>query len=131
MLDQYRNARYKSGGRGERVGGIRLFDCYGFLRAVRAEQYGLPTLPSYEGVATDDARRVNRSLREVCQGLQPCGVQAGAMALCWTGELALHCGVVVPLNGLSGVMECTVDVGVRWQSVRSFSREFTRVEYFT
>lgn len=131
MLEHYRNARYKSGGRGERVGGIRMFDCYGLLRAVRVEQYGLATLPAYEGVATDDARRVSRSLCEVQQGLQPCGVQAGAMALCWTGALALHCGVVVPLNGLLGVMECTVDEGVRWQSMRAFSREFTRVEYFT
>ncbi|WKD26579.1 hypothetical protein NDQ72_10885 [Halomonas sp. KG2] len=131
MLDKYRSARYKGGGRGERVGGIRMFDCYGLVRAVRAEQYGLPTLPTYAGVPTDNPRRVNVALREVRQGLQPCGVQAGAMVLCWTGELALHCGVVVPLNGLLGVLECTVDAGVRWQSVRSFACKFTTVEYFT
>ncbi|MGP9696238.1 hypothetical protein ACT3UG_01365 [Halomonas sp. AOP27-A1-34] len=131
MLDYYRNVRYHDGGRGELVGGVRLFDCYGFLRAARVEQYGLPTLPIYEGVPTDDVRRVNRSLKEVRAGLQSCAPQGGAMALCWVGEIARHCGVVVPLNGRLGVMECTVDEHVRWQPLRAFCREFTKVEYYT
>lgn len=131
MLDYYRSARYHDGGRGEIVGGVRHFDCYGLVRAVRAEQYGLPTLPAYHGVATTDARRVNRSLGEVRQGLQSCEVQSGAMALAYTGALALHCGVLVPLNGRLGVLECTVDEHVRWQPLRNFSREFTRVEFYT
>ncbi|RUR51428.1 nitrite transporter [Vreelandella populi] len=113
------------------MGGVRHFDCYGLVRAVRAELYGLPTLPAYEGVATDDARRVNRSLGEVAQGLQPSPPQAGAMALCWTGALALHCGVVVPVNGRMNVMECTVDEHVRCQPLRAFCKGFTKVEYYT
>lgn len=131
MLDHYRSARYRDGGRGERVGGVRLFDCYGLVLAVRTEQYELPTLPTYPGLDPRDARQVNRAAHELLQLLAPCPPQAGAMALCWTGELALHCGVVVPLNGTLGVMECCVDEHVRWSSRREFERRFIRVEYLT
>lgn len=131
MLDHYRDARYHDGGRGECVGGVRRFDCYGLVRAVRAEQFGLATLPCYEGVTTTDARRVSRSLCEVRAGLQPCEAQPGAMALCYTGALALHCAVLVAVGGRLGALECTVDQHVRWQPLRQFCRDFSRVEFYT
>lgn len=131
MLDYYRNVRYHDSGRGELVGGVRLFDCYGLVRAVRAEQFGLSTLPLYEGAPTNDARRVNRALREVAAGLKPCTAEPGAYAMCFTGELALHCGVVVPLNGRMGVLECTSDENVIWQPMRRFISRFQRVEFYT
>lgn len=46
MLDEYRNARYKSGGRGERVGGIRLFDCYESCALCAPSNMGCPRCPA-------------------------------------------------------------------------------------
>lgn len=131
MLDHYRSARYRDGGRGERVGGIRLFDCYGLVRAVRAEQFGLSLMPELAGVQPSDPRQVHRSSSAAVNGLDPCDAQAGAMALCWQGSIARHCGVVVPVNGRLGVLECERGINVRWQPLRQFCREFTTVEFYT
>lgn len=131
MLDEYRSARYQDGGRGELVGGVRLFDCYGLVRAVRAEQYGLPTMPALASVDPGDPRQVHRASAQAVQGLKSCSAQPGAMALCWTGSLALHCGVVVPSNGRLGVLECHETEGIRWQPLRAFGKDYTAVEYHT
>ncbi|RUR48783.1 hypothetical protein [Vreelandella populi] len=131
MLDQYRSARYQDGGRGELVGGVRLFDCYGLVRAVRPEQYGLPTMPELASVCPNDPRQVHRASSDAVHGLSSCSAQPGAMALCWTGNLALHCGVVVPANGRLGVLECHHTAGIRWQPLRTFCNEYTAVEYYT
>ncbi|WP_237673840.1 hypothetical protein [Vreelandella profundi] len=131
MLDHYRSARYQDGGRGERVGGIRLFDCYGLATAVRAEQFGFEAMPGLTEVAPSNARHVHRASLATASGLQSCDAQPGAMALCWQGSLALHCGVVVPVNGRLGVLECHRDTHVRWQPLRQFSRDYTNVEFYT
>lgn len=131
MLDHYRSARYQDGGRGERVGGIRLFDCYGLARAVRSEQFGLPTMPALAHVCPSDSRQVHRSASDAVKGLAPCDAKAGAMALCWQGRIATHCGVVVPNNGRLGVLECHQTAGVRWQPLRKFCSEYTTVEFYT
>lgn len=131
MIEQYRSARYQDGGRGERVGGVRLFDCYGLVRAVRAEQYGLPLMPELGDVQPRDSRQVHRSSSAAVQGLVPCEPQPGAMALCWQGSLARHCGVVVPVNDRLGVLECERGINVRWQPLRAFCRDYSTVEFYT
>ncbi|WP_237673538.1 hypothetical protein [Vreelandella profundi] len=131
MLDHYRNVRYHDSGRGELVGGVRLFDCYGLVRAVRADHYGLPPMPMLADVSPSDTRRVHRASKEAVRGLNRCDAHAGAMALCWQGQIATHCGVVVPLNGRAGVLECTSDENVIWQPMRRFISRFQRVEFYT
>lgn len=131
MLDHYRSARYQDGGRGELVGGVRHFDCYGLVRAVRSEQFGLPTMPALAHVCPKDSRQVHRSASDAIKGLAPCAAGAGAMALCWEGRIATHCGVVVPSNGRLGVLECHQEAGVRWQPLRKFCSEYTKVEFYT
>lgn len=131
MLDHYRSARYHDGGRGESVGGVRHFDCYGLVRAVRSEQFGLPTMPALAHVCPSDSRQVHRSSSDAIKGLAPCDAKAGAMALCWEGRIATHCGVVVPNNGRLGVLECHQTVGMRWQPLRKFCSEYTKVEFYT
>ncbi|MFS8174971.1 hypothetical protein [Vreelandella titanicae] len=131
MLDNYRSARYHDGGRGELVGGVRLFDCYGLVRAVRDEQFGLSLLPGLYGVNPCDALQVHRSSRDAVRGLNRCEPTPGAMALCWTGAVARHCGVVVRVNGRLGVFECHRETDVRWQPMRKFCHDYTKVEFYT
>lgn len=130
MLDDYRHCRYQDGGRGEVVSGVRVFDCYGLARAVRHEQYDLSLLPAFAGIDPNDKPTASASFAQVIADLAPGEPQDGALALCWGGRLAIHCGVVVTVDGRPGVLEADEGVDVRWVPLRTFTRRFTRVEFY-
>ena len=125
----YRDVRYRDGGRGEQEAGHRWCDCYGFARLVRAD-LGLSLLPAYAGIDPLDKRRAARAFDELAGGLVPCEPEPGALVLAYRGRLAIHCGVVYPLEGRLGVIECDAGIHVRWQTLRRFGAAFTRLECY-
>mgnify|MGYP002712654623 CR=1 FL=1 len=55
MLEPYLFASYVDGGRGEVVGGVREFDCWGLAMAIREELLDMPPLP--DGVVAEQVSR--------------------------------------------------------------------------
>lgn len=130
MILDYRDVRYRDGGRGEVVGGCRQYDCYGFARYLRAARFGLPWLPAYDGANPRDKRMATREMHAALSGLELCEPRPGALALTWRGRVAVHCGVCVEVDGRLGVIECEQVVNVRWRSLHRFAESYTRVEYY-
>lgn len=130
MIERFQHYRYRDGGRGEVEGGLRYVDCYGLARAVRHEQYCLSLLPAFAGVDPQDKSAASQGFVQVIADLAPSEPQDGALALCWAGRLAIHCGVVVTVDGRPGVLEADEGVDVQWVPLRTFTRRFTRVEFY-
>lgn len=125
MIARYRQCRYVPGGRGP----IDV-DCYGLARMVRHELFGLPLLPSYSAIHPDDKPSATTAFGEVVAPLVQGEPKPGALALCWAGSLAIHCGVCVELDGRLGVLEADERRGIRWHPLRQFRRLFSRVEFY-
>lgn len=126
MIERYLETRYKDGGRGPDE-----YDCHGLVRAVRHELFGKPLLPSYGAISPQDKRSMTRIAAAEAAALAPCGPQPGAVAICFQRQLCLHVGIVVELDGRIGVLEAHHTRGVGWRPIRSFEREYQRVEYVT
>lgn len=129
MLEPYLFARYVDGGRGEVVGGVREYDCFGVSDAIRQELLGLPPLPNAGVVSRHRLRESARSYR-VYADLMPEGPAIpGALAAVMSGELCTHVGVVLELDGMLGVAEINPKSGFRWQRIADFERTYYRVKY--
>ncbi|PKM01101.1 MAG: hypothetical protein CVV19_00840 [Gammaproteobacteria bacterium HGW-Gammaproteobacteria-9] len=129
MLDPYLFARYVDGRRGEVVGGVREFDCWGLAMAVREELLGLPPLPDAGVISRHRLRESAKSYR-VYADLMPEGPPVpGALAAVMSGELCTHVGVVLELDGMLAVAEINPKSGFRWLRIADFERTYYRVKY--
>lgn len=126
MIERYLMTPYADGGRGP-----DSFDCYGLVRMARTEMFGLPLLPSYGAVSVSDKRCMTRIASAESASLSRRPPEPGAIAVCWQRGLCLHVGIAVELDGRLGVLEAHHTRGIGWRSIRSFEREYQRVEYFT
>lgn len=126
MIERYLAMPYRDGGR--TATGV---DCYGLVRLVRAELFGMPLLPLHAGVRVDDKRSMTRIARKEAGGLAPCGVEDGAIAVCWQRGICLHVGVVAHLDGRPGVLEASSKRGIGWRPLNVFERDYQMVEYYT
>lgn len=126
MIERFRHLRYRDGGRGP----VEV-DCWGLARLVRHEAFGLPLLPAFAGVDPNDKPTASAAFAQALADLRPTAAAPGAVALCWAGSLAIHCGVVVEVDGRLGVLEADEGIGVRWSPLRRFTRLYTRVEFLT
>lgn len=99
MIEQYMSARYKSGGRGEAVDGVTQYDCWGLTRAVRAEVYGLPWLPSFAQARHGRTGSIQGAYIEQAAAMQQCqAAREGAVAAVLRRGVCVH--VVVVVSGL-------------------------------
>ena len=129
MLTRYMGARYVDGGRGEVVGGVREYDCWGLACAVRQEVLGLPPLPS-AGVISRHKLRESAGSYRAYAGLLPDGPPVpGALAAVMSGALCTHVGVVLELDGMLAVLEINPLTGCRWLRIADFERAYYRVKY--
>ncbi|TZG41640.1 hypothetical protein FZZ93_01030 [Halomonas eurihalina] len=117
--------RYEFGGRGPDA-----YDCYGLVRAVRAEIFGLPWMPHYRFAGDDDKRAMTAAARHANRSLSPCEPRAGAIAEVWHGRLCTHVAVVVELNGRLAVLETGKATGPRWDYLPDFEARNLRVLYY-
>lgn len=125
MLDTYLTSTYQDGGRGPRV-----FDCYGLVRAVRHDLFGLPLLPSHGAISPDDKAQMTATCEAERQRLTQGNPAPAAIATCWRGQLCVHVGVCVELNGRLGVLETGRKCGPRWLSLADFERRYLKVIYY-
>lgn len=129
MLEQYLFARYVDGGRGEVVGGVREFDCWGLAMAIREELLGMPPLPDAGVISRHRLRESAKSYRVYADLLPEGPPIPGALAAVMSGELCTHVGVVLELDGMLGVAEINPKTGFRWQRIADFERTYYRVKY--
>ena len=129
MLEQYLFARYVDGGRGEVVGGVREYDCWGLALAVRQELLGLPPLPDAGVISRHRLRESAKSYRVYAELLPEGSAIPGAIAAVMSGELCTHVGVVLELDGMLAVLEINPHSGCRWLRVADFERAYYRVKY--
>lgn len=126
MLTPYLTSRYQDGGRGP-----DMFDCWGLVRSARHELFGLPLLPSYGDIAAGDKPQLTRAARDVIRtGFRPTAAVPGAIATCWRGQLCLHVGLVVALDGRPGVLDTGARCGPRWLPLRDFEQRNLKVIYY-
>lgn len=126
MIERYLMTPYADGGRGPDT-----LDCYGLVRLARVELFGLPLLPSHGAVSPLDKRSMTRIADAESAGLSKCLPEPGAIAVCWQRGLCMHVGIVVDLDGRMGVLETGSGRGPGWRSIRTFERDYHRVEYYT
>lgn len=124
MIERYLSTAYADGGRGPRV-----YDCWGLVRAVRHELFGLPLLPSYGAISPDDKRALTEACNAEAVNFAEGPPVPGAIVTAWRGRLCVHVGVCVVLDGRPGVLDTGRATGPRWQPVNVFRRQFLKVVF--
>jgi hypothetical protein len=121
----YLESRYRDGGRE-----LPEVDCFGLVRLVRHEVFGLPLLPEWGACHRFDLRAATAGFRAETAALEHGLARPGALACVLRGALFLHVGVVVDLDGRLGVLDTAEASGPRWRKLCDFERAYPRVEYY-
>ncbi len=124
---RYLNTRYVHGGRGPDE-----YDCWGLVRAVRSEIFGLPELPSHADVPPPDKRRMTELCADIqeCAHLVECEPKEGAIATAWAGRLCVHVGILVVADSRPWILETDEPTGPTLTPIRTFESRFSRVVYY-
>lgn len=129
MIGAYLTARYRDGARGELVGGVREFDCWGLTLAVRAEALGLPPLPDFGLVSRLSLRESARAYQRYAEHMPAGPPRHGAIAAVLSAHLCTHVGLVLEIDGRMGVLEINPGEPPRWLPILDFERCYYRVIY--
>lgn len=126
-MNRYLMTRYADGGRGPNE-----YDCYGLVRAVRTEVFGLPLLPSHIEVQPADKAAMTTVCQEIIDltGLKETRIAEAAIATAWAGRLCVHVGIVVCGDGQFWILETDEPTGPCRTPVRVFENRYTRVKYY-
>lgn len=132
MITEYLRSIYRDGGRGEIENGRRAYDCWGLVRAVRHEVFGLTLLPSYGAISADNKRELTRLTAKESAAFMVSEPAPAAIATVWRTGLCQHLGVCIELNGRLGVLDTGngADNGPRWCTVREFKRRHPQTRFF-
>lgn len=125
MIERYLSCRHEFGGRGPDA-----FDCWGQVRDVRHNVFGLPLLPSYGSIADGDKRGLTKAALRESRNFQIVDPCPAAIATVWRGRLCTHVAVVVEVDGRLAVLETNPQTGPRWLPLRDFERNYLRVVYY-
>ncbi|QQE90855.1 hypothetical protein [Azotobacter chroococcum] len=109
--------------------GPDAYNCWGLARSVRHEVYGLPLLPEY-GRHVQASPQAQRDYRFQADLLEECRPEPGAIAAVFRGQLCIHVGVVIEVEGRLAVLETNQLSGCRWLRVPDFERRYLRVIYY-
>lgn len=105
-------------------------NCWGLVRLVRHELYGLPLLPAF-GIAAQDKRSLTRACHAVVAAhlveCQPC---KGAIAAVWRGALCVHVAAVIELDGRLAVLEVDEGKPAGWRWLQDFERDHIKITYY-
>lgn len=134
-LNRYMLSEYKDGARGELINGIPHYDCWGIVRAIRHEVFGLPLMPSWGHISAEDKRGMSHALGEAEALIKPCEAVQGAIACVLHDRVLLHVGIVINTSRCLAVLETTPTSGTRTLPLHVFEqthcKEGMRIEYLT
>ena len=127
MINKYLQTRYVKGGRGPVD-----FDCWGIVRLARHELFGLPLLPSFDGISPDDKPALTKACLAVrdSKGFEPVLPQDGAIATAWRARLCVHVGLVVEADSRLWVLETDEATGPCLTDLGKFESRYTKVIYY-
>lgn len=127
MIGKYLDSKYKAGARGP-----VLFDCWGLVRAVRHEVFGLSMLPSFSDIAPEDKKSLTAACADtvLMNELLPVAAQPGAIATAWHGRVCVHIGIVVSVDGRTWVLETEDKTGPCLSELRKFEARYAKVIYY-
>lgn len=133
MIDPYLASHWRDGARGEREGGVRLFDCWGLVRSVRHELFGRPLLPSYGHIRRTMPREFTEAYQREAVWLSPCEPRPGAIASVFRGGCCIHVAVVVRVEGRLAILETNPhddpDRQCTWSYLGDWRRRHMRVTF--
>lgn len=124
MLEVYLRKPYADGAMGP-----DSFNCWGLVRAVRHDIYGLPLLPEYGRKISPSSESQSDYL--ACSGLmRECGPIVGAIAAAFRGLICVHVGLVVEYNSRLSILETNSNTGARITKIKDFERRYSKVIYY-
>lgn len=127
--DNYLTIPYVDGGRDASIG----LDCWGLCRDVLHQHFNLPLLNDFGSIHADDKPNMTNAYHAQIKGSKPsfieCQPKAGAIVAGFKGDLLIHVGVVLEVNGLH-VLHTSKRHGMSKCSVRHFNRLFSQVKYY-
>ena len=82
-------------------------------------------------ISPDDKAQMTATCATESQRFRQSDPQPAAIATCWRGQMCVHVGVCVELNGRLGVLETGRKCGPRWLSLRDFERRYLKVIYYS
>lgn len=121
--DKYLSVKWLKGGRT-----YPELDCFGVVNEVRRD-LGLQKWPDFAGVTKDDGG-LNREAQIFTKTLERCDPEEGACAICYSGSVVTHVGIVVRINGDLHVADCSEKTNVTFRSVARFKRRYIKVEFW-
>lgn len=126
MIKKYLNATYEDGARGP-----ARYDCWGLVRAVRHELFGLPLLPSFGAVRNTMPAAFTRAYEEQAALMEECRPEPGAIAAVFRGRIVIHVAVIIEVDGALAVLEIRNDrTSARWLRIPDFESRYLRVIYY-
>lgn len=126
MLTKYLSATYEDGARGP-----GRYDCWGLVRAVRHEVFGLPLLPSFGAVRNTMPAAFTRAYEEQAALMEECQPEPGAIAAVFRGRIVIHVAVIIEVDGALAVLEIRNDrTSARWLRIPDFESRYLRVIYY-
>lgn len=90
-LSKYLNYEYKPGARGEHG----MIDCWGLVRMVRAEVYGLPWLPEFAEARFGDPDSIQAAYSDQASAMRQVDPREGAIVACLRRGACIHVAVLV------------------------------------
>lgn len=124
MLEVYLNKPYRDGAMGPDA-----YNCWGLVRAVRHEVFGLGLLPEFGGKIAP-CRGSQRDYLSLSAMLELCNPEPAAIAAAFKGGICAHVGIVVQANGLLMILETNEKTGPRLIRVADFCRQYTRILFY-
>jgi hypothetical protein len=124
MIERYLATVYEDGGTGPYA-----YNCWTLVRAVRHEVFGYPLLPIYGAISPDDKHALTDACNAEAQAFHEGPPSPGAIATVWRGQICIHVGICIELDGRLGVLETGRKCGPRWLCLGDFERRYLKVIY--
>lgn len=121
--DKYRSVSWLKGGRAH-----PKLDCFGIVNEIRRD-LELPTYPDFAGV-TKDNDGLDRAAKGYLSKMTRSAPEPGALALCYSGQIVNHVGIVISIDNQLKVAECNPGTNVTFIDLARFIRRFNRVEFW-
>ena len=105
-------------------------DCWGLVRLARSSLRG-DDLPEFAWIPPGDKLALTGAAREViAAGWRISQPIPASIATVWRFSLMIHVGIVVAVDGMTGVLDTTRQTGPRWQRIFDFERRCPKVVYY-